>query len=134
MEHVGAESRQPFDAEGEVELQVLLHDDPLARGELQTFFVELTLVVRRYIERTTGVRAAEETTEEFLREMRSHPAFDTDMREQLRSFLQSADMVKFARFAPGRDDIEETFRRAQEFVGLPGTLRLDAPKSLRWTS
>ena len=109
----------------EIELRRLLADDPLARGELQTFFVELTLTVRRYIERTTGVRAAEETTEEFLRDMRGHEAFDQNTRERLRSFLEAADLVKFARLSPARDDIAETFRRAQEFVGLPGTLTLD---------
>lgn len=108
----------------EIELRDLIAKDPLARGELQTFFVDLTLIVRRFIERTSGVRAPEQTTEEFLRAMRSAAAFDSDMRERLKAFLTSADLVKFARFSPARADIEESFRRAQEFVGLPGTLTL----------
>jgi len=105
-----------------IEFRELIEDDPLARGELQTFFVELTGIVRRYIERTTRVRAPEQTTEEFLRAMRAHSAFDADSRERLRSFLESADLVKFAAHQPDPADIEESFRRAQEFVGLETAL------------
>lgn len=108
----------------EQELRALLAAGLLEKGELPSFFVELTLVVRRFIERTTGVRAPEQTTDEFLREMKSHAAFDADRRARLKQFLESADLVKFAALRPGRADIEESFRRAQEFVGLPGTLRL----------
>ena len=108
----------------EQELHSLVEDDPLARDELQTFFVELTAIVRRYIERTTGVRAPEQTTAEFLREMRSHEGFVQEARQRLRDFLEAADLVKFAGVRPAPDDIEESFRRAQEFVGLEGSLAL----------
>ena len=37
--------------------------------EFALYYMELTAVVRRYIERTTGVRAPEQTTEEFLHEV-----------------------------------------------------------------
>ena len=109
-----------------LEFRRLLEDDPLGRGELQTFFVELTGIVRRYIERTTDVRAPEQTTEEFLREMRAHSAFDAESRERLRSFLESADLVKFAAHHPALPDIEASFRRAQEFVGLEAALEFQS--------
>ncbi len=41
----------------------------LAERNVKLFYVELTAIVRRYIERTTGIRAPEQTTEEFLREI-----------------------------------------------------------------
>ena len=108
-----------------LEFERLLQDDPLARGELQTFFVELTGIVRRYIERTTEVRAPEQTTEEFLREMRSHAAFDDEEKKQrLRAFLESADLVKFAAYHPPMSDIEESFDRAKQFVGLDAAMSL----------
>ncbi|MEW6746408.1 MAG: BatD family protein [Planctomycetota bacterium] len=99
-----------------LELQRLLQDDPLGRGELQTFYVELTLIVRRFIERTTGIRAPEQTTEEFLRAMQAHAGFEPEERSRLRSFLESADLVKFAAFRPTADEIEASFQRAKEFV------------------
>jgi len=107
-----------------LEFERLMRDDPLARGETNTFFVEMTAIVRRYIERSTGVRAPEQTTEEFLRAMRTHASFPTDTRDRLKEFLESADLVKFAAQVPVRDEIEESFRLAQEFTGLPGTLSI----------
>jgi len=106
------------------EFEALVQDDPLTRGDMAGFYVELTAIVRRYIERTTGLRAPEQTTEEFLRSMRSHESFQADRRERLKSFLESSDLVKFAALRPERSDVDESFRRAQEFCDLPGALSL----------
>jgi hypothetical protein len=98
------------------EFVALVESDAYAKGDLATFYSELTLIVRRYIERTKGVAAPEQTTEEFLREMRQHPAFDATARDRLRAFLESADLVKFAGVRPDESDVEESFRRGQEFT------------------
>lgn len=58
------------------------------RGRYKDFYVELTLVVRRYIQRKYGIKAPHMTTDEFLREAKPSNA--------LRDFLVSADMIKFA--------------------------------------
>ena len=42
-----------------------------ARGLVKEFYLRLTGIVRQYVEDTTGIRAPEQTTEEFLRDMRS---------------------------------------------------------------
>ncbi len=77
------------------ELDRLLKKGLPGRGRYKDFYVELTMVVRRYVQRKYGVRAPNLTTEEFLRE-----ALATDdlaaNREKLARFLESADMVKFA--------------------------------------
>jgi hypothetical protein len=137
-------------------LAVVLSPEELARLELQKladsgwmetdvkqYFVELTAIVRRYIERTTGIRAPEQTTEEFLREIsRKKSLFDGSLQilsagaeensakprpavlqgpsaiEHLKTFLESADLVKFAAFHPRREDIRESFQRAEIFIGL----------------
>ena len=91
----------------------------LAESEVKEFYVELTGVVRRYIERSTGVHAPEQTTEEFLREIVDDPVFAGDDQQRLRDFLESADLVKFAAFNPDIADIEASFERAKEFVRLP---------------
>ena len=51
-----------------LELQRLLESQE-AQGDVKLFYVELTAIVRRYIERTTGIRAPEQTTQEFLHEI-----------------------------------------------------------------
>lgn len=78
------------------ELQRLLGRNLPKRGLYKEFYIELTMVVRRYIERTHGIRAPEQTTQEFLAAAAANPAFTSDVLAQLRAFLESADLVKFA--------------------------------------
>jgi hypothetical protein len=95
-----------------------LWDSDSARVEVKEYYVELTGIVRRYIERTTGIHAPEQTTEEFLRAVGGIASFSRDDRQRLKYFLESADLVKFAAHRPEYADIEESFRRARRFVGL----------------
>lgn len=88
----------------------------VAKVEVKSFYVELTGIVRRYIEHTTGIHAPEQTTEEFLREVGAQAAFDNDERQRLKLFLESADLVKFAAYRPDFQDVEESYRRARLFV------------------
>ena len=78
------------------ELEVLLKKGLPGRGLYKDFYVELTMVVRRYIERRHAVRAPNLTTDEFLRAARENPAFTREAIAELKNFLESADMVKFA--------------------------------------
>ena len=71
-----------------VELDRLLKKGLPGRGRYKDFYVELTMVVRRYIQRRYGIKAPHMTTEEFLRAAKPS--------DELRKFLESADMVKFA--------------------------------------
>ena len=100
-----------------LELQQLLDQD-LSRRDVKQFYVELTGIVRRYIERTTGIHAPEQTTEEFLREINAGRVFPPQERGRLAAFLESADLVKFAAFEPAAGDVAETFERAKAFLGL----------------
>jgi hypothetical protein len=68
------------------------------------------MVVRRYIQRKYGIRAPNMTTEEFLREAKPS--------DELRRFLESADMVKFAGVAATpemADAATDSARRYLEF-------------------
>lgn len=78
------------------ELDVLLRKGLPGRGFYKDFYVELTMVVRRYIERRHDVRAPNLTTEEFLRAAQENAAFTAASIDELKHFLESADMVKFA--------------------------------------
>ena len=76
-----------------VELDRLLAKGLPGRGRYKDFYVELTMVVRRYIQRKYGIKAPHLTTEEFLEEIKNGGKVKS---EGLRNFLESADMVKFA--------------------------------------
>lgn len=89
----------------------------LATSDIKQFYIELTDIVRRLIERTTGIRAPERTTEEFLREISRAKTFEEEVRGRLRGFLEAADLVKFAAHRPNAEDVEESIRRARLFIG-----------------
>ena len=88
----------------------------LSETDVKEFFVQLTAVVRRYIERTTGVNAPDQTTEEFLREVNQQNLFADADNTRLEAFLESADLVKFAGYQPDEESIRDSTHRAEQFI------------------
>ena len=74
----------------------LLAENLPAQGLVKEFYLRLTGIVRQYVEDTTGIRAPEQTTEEFLRDMRSRAVFPRERSARLAEFLEAADLVKYA--------------------------------------
>jgi len=109
--------RQQSPAEiAQAALTQLLSENLPAAGLFKEFYVRLTGVVRCYVEGTTGLKAPEQTTEEFLREMRSKEIFSAERSARLTEFLEAADMVKYAGQQPGAEQIGFSILRAREFV------------------
>lgn len=79
-----------------VELDRLIRKGLPNRGRYKDFYVELTLVVRRYVQRRYGIRAPHLTTEEFFAEAVRSGGATAERLKALRTFLDSADLVKFA--------------------------------------
>ena len=98
------------------ELKELLAKKLIEKEQLKDFYVELTMVVRRYIERQHHVRAPEQTTEEFLAAVSSDPHFDTTVVTRLKRFLEAADLVKFAAYQPNRDNISNSIDTAKDYI------------------
>jgi hypothetical protein len=98
------------------ELEDLLSRDLLGRHMVKEFYVELTMVVRRYIERRHGVRAPEQTTEEFLEAVQQDTRFAPATVARLRAFLEAADLVKFAAHRPDRDAIDHATQTARDYI------------------
>ncbi len=96
----------------------LLGENLPRQGRFGEFYLRLTGIVRYYIEGTTGLRAPEQTTEEFLRAMRVRAIFPPARAIHLQEFLEAADMVKYAAMQPGDGQISLSIDRAREFVGL----------------
>ena len=98
------------------ELDALLAKDLIRRGKVKDFYVELTMVVRRYIERQHGIRAPEQTTQEFLRAAGDDRRFPPAVLRKLAAFLEAADLVKFAAHQPDADAIDRAARTARDFI------------------
>jgi len=100
----------------QITMAQLLSENLPSQGLFKEFYVRLTGIVRVYIEGKTGLRAPEQTTEEFLQEMRLIDIFPVERSASLAEFLEAADMVKYAGQQPGSDQIELSILLAKEFI------------------
>jgi hypothetical protein len=101
-------------------LQALLSRHLPEQGDVEPYFVELSEILRRYVEDRFGLRAPEQTTEEFLADLQQtaagRRAIDGAQRDVLREFLGRADLVKFARDEPDVITCVEAADAARTFV------------------
>jgi hypothetical protein len=88
----------------------------LDRGEVDRFYTELSSVVRYYIEDQFGLRAPEQTTEEFLQALAGRPGLIQSHQEALVSFLEQCDLVKFAKLRPTSREGKSVLDAARAFV------------------
>jgi hypothetical protein len=85
-------------------------------GQFGAYFVELSSIVRRYLEDGFRLRAPEMTTEEFLTAAATDQRLATAHRRLLADFLAQADLVKFARVVPTPPEAEAAYEAARRFV------------------
>jgi hypothetical protein len=88
----------------------------LEAANYEQYYVQLSAIVRAYLERRFELRAPEMTTEEFLLAAQRNRQLPAEHRAALSQFLGEADLVKFARFVPAADDAERAYRAARQFV------------------
>jgi hypothetical protein len=80
------------------------------------FCFEVSETLRVYLEDRFSLRAPERTTEEFLVELQTSGALNQDQKQSLAEFLQSCDLVKFARFEPSETALRELHDSALRLV------------------
>jgi hypothetical protein len=98
------------------QLQRLADEQLVEQAQVHEFYYRLSMIVRMYIERRFNLRAPEQTTEEFLVEVRRNSLLATRYRDMLGQFLAACDMVKYALYEPQVDEIEQVFNAARDFV------------------
>jgi len=84
--------------------------------EPKTFCTLVSDTVRFYLEERFQFRAPERTTEEFLRELGETNLLSLEQKESLGEFLESCDLVKFARYEPGENELRELHNSAVKLV------------------
>lgn len=112
------------------ELQQLIAKRLIDKGCIKDFYVELTHVVRRYIERRYGIKAPERTTEEFIKEAIALPSFPQEHIPVLEKFLVSADMVKFAKQEATKLTADSATQSAKDYIELDSSIEVDTEKRL----
>lgn len=104
----------------------LVPPDERARDRLATaltlidqperFCTTVSEIVRTYLEERFGLKAPERTTEEFLSELPRNAVLESRHKAFLSEFLTGTDLVKFARFEPGRTELLELHAAARRLV------------------
>ncbi|MEI7729380.1 MAG: DUF4381 family protein [Verrucomicrobiota bacterium] len=114
-----ASARSPAESQaaGENALEALkkIHER-IANEPSRTYAIEVSGVVRRYIERRFGIRAPRRSTEEFLMEARQSPLLVEKYQQKLGHFLGCCDFLKFAKGTAGVDELELLHQAAVIFV------------------
>ncbi len=97
-------------------LEALEQGGPPEPDRADGWFVELSAIVRHYLESRYEIRAPDLTTEEFLLVATARPELTALHRELLTQFLERCDRVKFAGYRPDPDESLATLKAARGFV------------------
>jgi hypothetical protein len=97
-------------------LQVLRQKEYLRRKEHKLYYIELSDIVRRYLENRFNLRAPEMTTEEFLNSVKEERTLSYGHKNLLREFLSHCDLVKFAKYEPPEKEADLSFESAKKLI------------------
>lgn len=116
------------DEEARRALQALAASGRLGRGEYRAFYIDLTVIAKRYLERRLEAPVLEMTTLEMTAHLRSSP-HGADLVAPMRDLAGAADRIKFARGTGLRDEAERHLAAVRGLVGaLEARLRPAAPE------
>lgn len=101
-------------------LKNLEQKDLINKKEFERLHTELSFILRNYIENFFGLRAEEQTTEEFIKDISNSKYFATEQQMMLHQFLSMADLVKFATFDPGSQNSQEAMQSVRNFIAATG--------------
>lgn len=85
-------------------------------GKYGAYYVDLSAILRYYIEDRFSLRAPEETTPEFVGEAARSGKFSKEQQHTIASFLRHCDRVKFARYKPTLEEMDTSFSQVLVFV------------------
>jgi hypothetical protein len=80
------------------------------------FVIAVSGAARTYLEERFQFHAPERTTEEFLHELAGTDLLAGEQKESLGGFLESCDLVKFAKYEPGESELRGLHESAVKLV------------------
>ncbi len=86
------------------------------KGRIEEYYVELSNIVRCYLEDRFNLRAPEMTSEEFLSGLKEEEKLSRAHKALLKEFLFHCDLVKFAKYGPSPNEMDLSFESAEKLV------------------
>jgi len=105
----------PADVTALNKLTVLRDKKLWQQEEVKQYHIELTDILREYLEKRYHIKALEQTSEEIFASLRYMEITDQN-RNKLRQILMLADLVKFAKGKPLNSENEQSMENAISFV------------------
>jgi hypothetical protein len=96
-------------------LNELQYSELLKRGDVKTYFLKMSEIIRRYLERRLESHALERTTRELTLELRNYSLNKEDI-QLIESVLSFCDLVKFAKYVPPVIEILDENKQAKLIV------------------
>ena len=117
-EHIEVETVQSSKTPDEMALEKLNHlkgSKYMQSGEIKEFYVQLSYILREYVENSVYIKILEMTTEE-IKKYRSVIPFDRDQLSIWIDILQRADLSKYAKSDPEKMICHEDLAAGETFV------------------
>jgi hypothetical protein len=95
-------------------------------GQVKEYYIELTDILRTYIEVRFKTRALELTTDEILQQARKHKEMVRHI-DQLRTTLETADLAKFAKAEPLPQEHMDAMDLTKQFVKVTKPVIKETP-------
>ena len=115
IEEVPVDPRMPWEIATEqfdrLEKSSLLED-----GQFKAYYSKLSGIIRSYFENQFTIKAPEMTTEEFLWSLDKSHHLTSGQNDILKQFLNSCDIVKFAKYIPRIEEGKESIQLARKLV------------------
>ena len=84
-------------------------------GKIKLYYIQLTEIVREYIESRFGIMAMESTTAELINDFQQ-VLIETETKKELKGLLELSDFVKFAKAQPVSSEHEASLKQAYSFL------------------
>lgn len=116
---------RPADVIALSKIQLLLQSGIWEKAEYKLFYIELGNILREYYWRRFGLDVSSDTSVELLRRARKLPEMEP-LLQLLRSYLNSADLVKFAKVTPTPETMHQDVLSVQTIVKQTAPVSSDA--------
>lgn len=97
------------------ELESLRNSNLLEKKQIKKYFIVLSDIVRKYIERRFEITTLDRTTEEIKGEIKKLK-LDSKVTVSIYDLLSFCDLVKFAKYVPASEEIEKSLNAAYDII------------------
>ncbi len=118
-----APKRSPYE-EAMLQIEEVKRSNLAHGNDLKTYYTQLTDILRTYLKQRFGFNALEMTSSEIIEKLRE--VHDAQSITDLRTLLETADLVKFAKYTTELNENDRNLMTAVSFIDSTKTVMTEA--------